>query len=92
MQGIEFEDDRVYQEGTSLGSQDRYSRPSILTRLVFKLGVTDIAVVNYILLGVAAIFFGITIFLYADMLNGPKIDRSLDAKAVLENMRRTQQK
>lgn len=64
MQGIEFEEDKSYQNFTA-EQQASALRPSTMVRLLLKLGIPDPAVANYILLGVAGIFFGITIFLYA---------------------------
>lgn len=68
MQGIDFEDDRNFS-GISSRIPVQTAKPSFLLRLLARVGVEDIAVANYILLGVAAIFFGITIFLYADLLS-----------------------
>lgn len=68
MQGIDFEDDRNLS-GLASRVPIQTAKPSFLMRLLARVGVEDIAVANYILLGVAAIFFGITIFLYADLLS-----------------------
>ncbi len=55
-----------------------------MMRLLASVGVADSATANYILLGVAAIFFGITIFLYAGVFAEPVKDWSLDARALME--------
>ena len=72
MQGIEFEEDRNYQINTGADRQTATSRPSSIMKMVFKMGVSDPATVNYILLGLAAIFFGVAIFLYAGILGETK--------------------
>lgn len=91
MQGIEFEDDRSNQGSTVTDRGNRNSRPSAMMRLLFKIGVSDPSAANYILLGIAVLFFGITIFMYADILSGgPKKDPSLDARAALEMLRNSQ--
>lgn len=85
MQGIEFEDDNNYTLNQTAGAgEGAEHKASPLLRMVFKLGVTDIAIANYILIGVAVIIFGITIFIYADILSGVKYDPTLDSKAISE--------
>lgn len=92
MQGIEFEEDNSYRQINKATGQAQGEGPkqSILTKLVFKLGVTDPTVANYVLLGIAAIFFGVTIFLYAGALNGHKYDPSIDARVILERIKGSQ--
>lgn len=83
MQGIDFEDDRNLS-GLATRVLVQTAKPSFMMRLLTRVGVEDTAVANYILLGVAAIFFGITIFLYAGVFTEPAKDWSLDARAILE--------
>lgn len=64
MQDIEFEDD-IYKST----KQEVTATPSLMKSILFKLGVKDATIVNYILLGVAMLFFGITIFMYAGVLS-----------------------
>lgn len=61
MQGIEFETDQTsnkYPASVML-------KQSWMIRLLEKAGVTDRATANFVLLGLAIIFFCITIILYA---------------------------
>ncbi|MEK7568807.1 MAG: hypothetical protein AAB497_01700 [Patescibacteria group bacterium] len=83
MQGIDFEDDRNFS-GISSRIPVQTAKPSFMMRLLASVGVADSATANYILLGVAAIFFGITIFLYAGVFAEPVKDWSLDARALME--------
>ncbi|HAS85112.1 MAG TPA: hypothetical protein DCS23_03545 [Candidatus Yonathbacteria bacterium] len=68
MQDIEFEED-IYKST----KMETTATPSLMKSILFKLGVKDVVIVNYILLGVAVFFFGVAIFLYADVL-GSKAD------------------
>lgn len=73
MQGIEFEEDKSYQINTgNQGQRISTSRPGIMMRMVYKFGIDDPATANLILLGMAALFFGIAIFLYAGISSGPE--------------------
>lgn len=78
MQGIEFETDQ--------GSTTTYSmtpKKSGMLELLSKVGVDDTATANFILLGIVAVFFGITIFLYAGIIGGRTVDPAADARAIL---------
>mgnify|MGYP001613080673 CR=1 FL=1 len=68
MQGIEFEEDKNYQGLKAQALAPVMEKQGFIMKLVMKTGVTDRATVNLILLAVAAIFFGITIYLYAGIL------------------------
>lgn len=84
MQDIEFETDKNYLGGTySQGGADSPQK-SAMAQWLTKLGVTDPSLANYILVGVAGIFFGVTIFLYAGALSEPEKDWSLDARVIME--------
>lgn len=72
MQGVEFDEDKNYRINTGADRENTTSQPSSMTKLVFKMGVNDPSAANFILLGVAAIFFGVAIFLYAGILSEPK--------------------
>jgi hypothetical protein len=66
MQGIEFETDQSSQVAyTSVTSK----RPSFFTKIFTRFGVEDTNTVNLTLLGVLALFLGLTIFLYAGALS-----------------------
>lgn len=56
MQDIEFEDD-IYKST----KEEVTATPSLMKSILFKLGVKDATMVNYILLGVA-IFFSASLF------------------------------
>lgn len=72
MLGIEFEEDKDIQGfKTSTGSSST-EKPSIAMKLIEKAGVTDKMTANFILLGIAIIFFGISIYLYSGLLKGSK--------------------
>lgn len=69
MQGIEFDEDKGYQLNTvKPPEQKAEAEPSAITRLLFKLGVSDQTSANYILLGVSVVFFSIAIFFYNSVL------------------------
>jgi len=61
MQGIEFETDQISNKYT-IGVM---MKQSWMVKLLEKAGVTDKATANFVLLGLAIIFFCITIILYA---------------------------
>lgn len=82
MQEIEFETDKGYDAG-SANAQSK----SMMVRWLANIGITDTAMANYILIGMAGIFFGVTIFLYADALSEPAKDWSLDARVIREMQR-----
>lgn len=65
MQNIEFETD---QGSPSL---EAYMTPkkSFMVGLLEKFGIKDTATANIILIAIAAIFFGVTIYLYSDIFN-----------------------
>ena len=84
MQGIEFEDDGNYNGLQTRASQVPVGKPSFMMRLLAKAGIIDKTTANLILLGLALIFFGITIFLYASALSVPQKNWALDAKAIKE--------
>lgn len=78
MQGIEFETD----QSPVVEYQNTTQKRSGMMRLLGKLGIDDPILANFVLLGLAAIFFGVAIFLYAGILVEPKKDWSLDAKVL----------
>lgn len=63
MQGIEFET----EQSPSSKSSQREAKQSFMVRFLMKLGVPDVVTANYILLGIATLFFGIAIFLSRGM-------------------------
>lgn len=68
MQGIEFEEDKNFQGLKAQTLSAQVAKQGFLMSLLEKLGVNDKPAANLILLAIAAIFFGITIFLYAGVL------------------------
>lgn len=68
MQGIEFEEDKNFQGSNVATPPDTIEKKGFIIDFLAKAGITDKSTANLILLGVAAIFFGITIFLYAGIL------------------------
>lgn len=81
MQGIEFETDQSFSPGASTTPG---TKKTIFGRLLMNVGITDQATANYVLLGIAAIFFGVSIFIYAGILREPEKDWSLDTRAAIE--------
>lgn len=86
MQGIDFEDDRNFS-GISSQVPAQSAEPSFMMGVLAKIGVMDKTTANLVLLGVAAIGLGVTIFLYAGALGEKKKDWSLDARAIMEMQR-----
>lgn len=68
MQGIEFEDNRDFS-GISTKVSVQSMKPSLMMKLLAKIGIADKTTANYILLAIAIVGFGLTIFLYADLLS-----------------------
>lgn len=84
MQGIEFEEDKSFS-ASSTGAEQVYERKTgFITGLLLKIGIVDKTTANLILLGLAVIFFGIAIFIFAGIIAGPTKDWSLDQRAGLE--------
>lgn len=86
MQGIDFEDDRNFS-GISSQVPTQSMEPSFMMGILAKIGVADKTTANLILLGVAAMGLGVTIFLYASALVEKEKDWSLDARAIAEMQR-----
>lgn len=70
MQGIEFEEDKNYQGLKAQASSTPGAKGGFIISLLAKAGIKDKSIANLILLGTAAIFFGIAIYLYAGILGG----------------------
>lgn len=71
MQGIEFEENNnLHDELNTQTLSTPFAKQGFIIKLLEKTGVTDKSTVNLILLSIAAIFFGITIYLYAGILGG----------------------
>lgn len=86
MQGIEFEEDRNFSGLSTQAQQRPAPKQSLIMGLVAKMGITDTATANYILLGVAMLFFGIAIFLYAGVL-GENIPSKQSADQIAAQLR-----
>ena len=83
MQGIEFEEEKSFNTPPIVHSKEPTGRPSLILGLLIKIGVSDRTTANIILLGIALVFFGITIFLYAGILgNSMPSKQSADQIAV----------
>ena len=68
MQGIEFEEDRNFQDIKVKTLTESPAKQGFIIDLLAKAGIADKSTADIVLLGIAAIFFGITIFLYAGIL------------------------
>ncbi|HBB44191.1 MAG: hypothetical protein UW27_C0011G0017 [Parcubacteria group bacterium GW2011_GWA1_44_13] len=73
MQGIEFEDDKDFQglkaSGLKVGTFEvPVAKQGPFLKLLEKAGIDDKATGNFVILGIAAILFGIAMFLYAGIL------------------------
>lgn len=62
MQNIEFEEENSYQ------IKDVIAKQSLMKSILSKVGISDPMTANYVLLGVAVVLFGVTIFMYAGLL------------------------
>lgn len=82
MQGIEFETDQSSPTPSS-PLQPSPQKQAGMVRLLLNLGIADANTANFILLGIAAIFFGVAIFLYAGILGEPQIDHVAKSRAAL---------
>jgi hypothetical protein len=92
MEGIEFDIDE--SQNTNNTSQSKRKQP-LLFRLLAKIGIIDPTVANFVLVGVAAIFFGIAVFIYAGISEdntSPKLSAQEIAQGVkaLADMRSIQ--
>lgn len=67
MQNIEFEEENSYQ------IKDVIVKQSFMKSILSKVGISEPMTANYVLLGVAVVLFGVTIFMYAGLL-GNKVD------------------
>lgn len=83
MEGIEFETDKSYAPDSYAQQETSSPYAPMMVRWLMGTGITDLATANYILIGMAGIGLGVTIFLYASALAEPKIDRVAEARAVL---------
>lgn len=91
MQGIEFEEDKNYQGLKTQTLSTPVAKKGFLLKLLEKAGITDKSTANLILLSIAAIFFGITIYLYAGILGGntlPKLspEQMAEQQRVMKEM------
>lgn len=76
MNGIEFEENKIYQTKKTPTNKLIPSESGVFMHTLFKIGVTDQNTANYILLGVAAIFFGITIYIYSGLFNKANLPKT----------------
>jgi hypothetical protein len=86
MQGIEFEEDSSFSRLSPRASQIPSGKPSFMLRALKKVGVIDKTTANFILLGVAVIFFGVAIFLYAGIF-GDNIPSKQTAEQIADKVR-----
>lgn len=92
MQGIEFEEDNDFRGLKVRTVPSSIEKPSFIMNLLEKFGIADKTTANFILLGIAMVFFGITIFLYAGILgeNVPSRQSAEQITAQLKAMREMQ--
>lgn len=83
MQGIEFEAEKDDTASSSSQHREPFQRSSMMTQWLMRLGIVDVATANYILLGIAGLFFGIAVFIYAGMIGKPSIDHIAKERAIL---------
>lgn len=81
MQGIEFEEGNNLHSLKAKTLSTPVAKQGFLMGLVEKTGIADKTTANFILLGIAMIFFGITIFLYAGIL-GESVPSKLSAEQI----------
>lgn len=82
MQGIEFEKGEDFAGLKAKVYEAPVAKQGFIIRLIAKAGIVDKSTANLILLSLAALFFGIAIFLYAGVLAEPAKDWALDAVAI----------
>jgi hypothetical protein len=78
MQGIEFEENNELRELSPSVIKNSAEKPSFFMRLLEKAGVADKTTASFILLGVAALFFSIAIYIYSGLHRNtttPKLTR-----------------
>lgn len=80
MEGIEFETDQISRAGSQYSAE---TKKSAMMNLLQKLGIHNETTANFTLLGIVAIFLGIAIFMYADILVKPKTNNAAEARAIL---------
>lgn len=81
MQGIEFETDKAI-EGNRIQETPAQKTPT-MTRWLMLIGITDASMANYILIGIAGIGIGLTIFIYANALTNSVTDLNAETRAIL---------
>lgn len=67
MQNVEFETDQIPGATNHPAKKEAW-----MVQMLMKMGVPSAGLANVILLAVAILFFGLTIWLYAGLLGGPK--------------------
>ena len=82
MQGIEFEEDKVYQGLKTKTFEVPVAKQGFIMKLMERIGFADKSTANLVLLAITAILFGAAIFLYAGVLTQPAKNWSLDARAI----------
>lgn len=94
MEGIEFDvDGNQGLKNSPSNIIDVKKRNSFLVGLLVKIGVDDPAIANFILVGIAGLFLGVAVFLYAGILGNketPKLSsdeiaRGLKALSDMQN-------
>lgn len=71
MQGIEFEENNDIQELSPRVIKNYAVKQSFFMRLLEKARVADKTTANFILLGIAVLFFGIAIYIYSGLNKSP---------------------
>ncbi len=81
MSEVEFETDKTYSASAVGYSTEK--KESTMVRGLIKLGIKDPETANFVLLGIAGLFLGIAIFMYADVLAEPERDLAAEERAIL---------
>lgn len=93
MGDIEFDLDNNQGLKNSSSNVEAQAKRSFLVGLLAKMGIADPAIANFILVGVAGLFLGIAVFIYAGVLgekatpklSSTEIARGLKALSEMQN-------
>ncbi len=81
MQEIEFETDQVSRTSSSPYLTEK--KEPAMVKWLTKLGIKDEETANFVLLGIAGLFLGITIFIYAGLFAETPRDLAAEKRAIL---------
>ena len=80
MQSMEYNEGDV---DLNAGQQREITHTPTMIRWLANFGVIDSTVANYILIGTAAIFIGVSLFIYAGLVSEPAKNPVLEKQAML---------